>query len=303
MNNRISRSVMTLIPCVYLTYKTCLNVDPFEMSSIVVVASCWLISIRLFGLIIYSKNQSIKLNLFLFQIFWIYFPLMKRRTNDWSIKSYWILFLLKYLFNHFIYNSFSSCQLENEYVKIVLFSLSLLTISFLYDLEIIIVRFLTKDEYTLQSFTNFPMFSLSLREFWGKRYNQLINQILKESIYEPIVNEYGYTNVVTLFTFIISGIYHIHIAFILSNDFKYFISTFIFFLLNGVICSIERCVNLNRYPRLIRCLITNVILLLTIPLVLRPFVEKGIPFLVVHPPPLSHYKWLPKFPSIDLCFS
>lgn len=304
INNKLSRSVMTLIPCMYLSYKSCLNLRPSEISSIVIVASCWFISIRLFGLIIFSKNKSMKLKEYLLKIFWIYFPIIRMKDggkSEWSIGSYGILFLVKYLFNNLIYNCFSKCELENPYGKILLFYMSIMTISFMYDLEIMLVRLITKDRYTLQSFTNFPLFSLSLREFWGKRYNQLVNRILKESIYEPILNEYGYRKIGTLLTFVVSGMYHIHIAFILLNDYQYLFPTFLFFVLNGIVCSIEISIE-NVLPKLIRCLITNLFLLLISPLVLQPFIEKGIPFLVVHPPPLSHFKWLPTLPSTDLCF-
>ena len=304
INNKICRGLMTIIPCMYLSYKSCFNLRPSEISSIVIVASCWFISIRLFGLIIFSKNKSIKLKEYLFKIFWIYFPIISMKEsgkNEWSIQSYAILFIVKYLFNHFIYNSFSRCELENTYGKIVLFYMSIMTISFMYDLEIILVRLITKDRYTLQSFTNFPLFSLSLREFWGKRYNQLVNKILKESIYEPILNEYGYRKIAILLTFLLSGIYHIHIAYILLNDYQDLFPTFLFFVLNGIICSMKISFE-NRLPKLIRCLITNLFLLLTAPLVLQPFIKKGLPFLVVHPPPLSHFKWLPTLPSTDLCF-
>ena len=43
----------------------------------------------------------------------------------------------------------------------------------------ILVRIVTRDKYTLESSTNFPIFSLSLREFWGQRYNRIVGTILK----------------------------------------------------------------------------------------------------------------------------
>ncbi|CAF1384598.1 unnamed protein product [Rotaria sp. Silwood1] len=41
------------------------------------------------------------------------------------------------------------------------------------EMQIALIRLITQDKYTLQSFANFPLFSRSLRDFWGRRYNRL----------------------------------------------------------------------------------------------------------------------------------
>ena len=56
MNNKFCR---IMIPCVYLINKSCVNLRPNEMLSIVIVASCWFVSIRLFGLIGFFFQEKI----------------------------------------------------------------------------------------------------------------------------------------------------------------------------------------------------------------------------------------------------
>jgi len=170
----------------------------------------------------------------------------------------------------------------------------------MYDLEIVLVRILTRGEYTLESFTNFPIFSLSLREFWGQRYNRLINRVLKESIFEPIRFKFSSQTVGALTTFLISALFHVHIAFVAFDDLSHLFPTFFFFFIHGLACCVEANlkIQLSEY---IGWFLTHMFLLLTAPFLLEPFIKKGSPYLVVHPPPLFHIEWFPQLPLPNFC--
>ena len=296
------RTILTLVPCISLCYVSCLNLPHFEIFSIVTVAFCWLTSIRLIGLIIFSRQKLLTFRTFLHKIFWIYFPVLplKSDKNQWSIKSYLILIITKFLINHWTYRWCLRCQSNFHYEKIFVFYISLTTISYMYDLETVLVRIFTKDHYTLESFTDFPFLSLSIREFWGRRYNRLINTVLKESIFEPISLELSSQTMAAMTTFIISGLFHVHIAFIAFDDTSHLLPTFLFFFFHGIACCLETYIQI-RSSNYIRWLLTHVFLLITAPLLLEPFVKNGSPYLVVHPPPLFHIQWLPQLPVPNFC--
>jgi hypothetical protein len=302
IHHTLTRIILIFLPCLLLCYKSCLNLPQFDRYSIITVAFCWLTSIRLIGLIGVSRNKLLTFQSYLLKIVWIYFPVLpsKSEKNQWSIKFYLILIVVKFLFNHWIYRWCLICQLRVNYEKIFLFYISITTISFMYDLEIVLVRILTRGQYTLESFTNFPLFSLSLREFWGQRYNRLIGTVLKESIFEPIRSEFSSQLIGALTTFIVSGLFHVHIAFVAFDDISHLFPTFMFFLIHGIACCLEANITIQ-FSEYIGWLITHTFLLLTAPMVLEPFINKGFPFFVVHPPPLFHIEWLPKLPVPNFC--
>src|SRR4051794_22983410 len=54
------------------------------------------------------------------------------------------------------------------------------------DLQIALCSLLSLDRYELLPFNDFPVISSSLRELWGKRYNQLVSLLLRESVFDPL---------------------------------------------------------------------------------------------------------------------
>ena len=297
-----TRTILTLLPCIVLSYISCVNLPQFQTTSIMIMAFCWFTSIRLVDLIIFTRDNCPTFSIYLRKIFWIYFPLLpvKSKRNGWPLKFYPILIISKLLVNHWIYCWCLFCRSDSLYGKVLLFYLSILTISYMYDVSIVLVRISTKGQYTLESFTDFPIFSLSLRSFWGQRYNRFVSTVLKESVFEPICWKYSSQSMAALITFIVSGLFHVHMVFVASADVEHLFPTFIFFFLHGVACYLEGYIP-NQFPVLLRWLLTNAFLLLTGPLVLDPFIKKGFPFLVVHPPPLSYFPWLPQLPTLNFC--
>jgi hypothetical protein len=55
------------------------------------------------------------------------------------------------------------------------------------------------------------------------------------------------------------------------------------------------------FPEHIRWLLTHIFLLITAPVMVRPFISEGSPFLIQHPPPLINVEWIPKLPIPNFC--
>ncbi|CAF0814924.1 unnamed protein product [Rotaria sordida] len=178
--------------------------------------------------------------------------------------------------------------------------LFLITIPYILDIEMIFVRILARNKYTLESFTNFPIFSLSLREFWGRRCNRIVHKILKESIFEPIRLKFSSSTIAIMITFIISGLFHVHIWLVAFDDKSSLFPTFMFFFLHGIACSIETNMKFQ-LPVYVGWTITHAFLLITSPLVARPFIEKGSLFLIRNPTPFINVRWIPKLPLPNFC--
>ncbi|CAF3081863.1 unnamed protein product [Rotaria sp. Silwood2] len=164
----------------------------------------------------------------------------------------------------------------------------------------VFVRILTQDEYTLESFANFPPFSLSVQEFWTRRYSRIAHTILKESIYKPIRLEFSSSAIAFLITFIISGIFHAHMGMVAFGDMSSLVSIFMFFLLHGIACYLEPTIK-NQIPKYIRWILTQMFLVITSSFMFGPFIEKGCPFFENNPPPLFNMEWTPKQPVPDFC--
>ncbi|CAF4167135.1 unnamed protein product [Rotaria sp. Silwood2] len=302
ISNRFIRFVLTFVSCAFLSYITCQNLPQFHAATILTVAVCWLMSMRLIAMTLFSRKTSLTFRSFLLKILWIYFPLVpkEKATNQWPIIFSIVLIVVKLLVNHWIYRWSIVCELGVNYARIFMFYLSIMTISYIFDTEMIVVRIFTRDKYTLESVTNFPIFSLSLQEFWGRRYNRIVHMVLKESVFEPVRVEFSSSIVGALATFIMSGLLHVHVCLVAFDDRSSSFPTFIFFFLHGIACCLETTVKI-KFPDHIRWIITQTFLLITSPLMLRPFIEKGSPFLMLNPPPLINTEWIPKLSVPDFC--
>ena len=288
--------------CLILTALSCHELPEFLATSMFIVAICWMISIRLIQLTISSFDSRLTFRSFLTKILWTFLPIVSC-SNDLNIR--WIvirdlLFIfVKILVCHWSYRWLLQCEPSDSAERMCLFYLLLMTIYFAADFEGLIIRLVTKNRYTIETFTHHVFLSRSLRIFWGKRYNRVVNQILKESIFFPMKNYSNSSALASMMTFIVSGFLHFHIVIVLFDDISYAISTFFFFFLHGLACCLEKLSQTNPMEH-IGWFLTHVFLLLTAPLVLRPFaIEKS--FLILNPPPLVDASWLPHLPVPHFC--
>ncbi|CAF1527568.1 unnamed protein product [Rotaria sp. Silwood1] len=166
-------------------------------------------------------------------------------------------------------------------------------------MQIALIRLITRDKYTLQSFTNFPLFSRSLRDFWGRRYNVQVGTVLKESIFQPLSLYISSRTIIALITFIVSGLFHVHIVLAVFNDTLSALSTFFFFVLNGIVCCIEAYMGIQ-LPQPFGSLITHVFLLLTASMCIGHCTREATYF-SVNVPPLYGNQWIPKLPIPSVC--
>ncbi|CAF3435055.1 unnamed protein product [Rotaria sp. Silwood1] len=193
-------------------------------------------SIRLIHITILSTDKLLTFQSFLYKIFWSFVPVLPTRSkrNEWPIQYYFILIVAKLLINDWIYRWISNCGTRVTYESILMLYVYLISISYIVDAIAVIVRILTLDKYTLESCNDFPIFSLSLREFWGQRYNRWVGTIFKESIFEPIRSEFSSSTIGGLTTFIVSGLFHVHAAYVTFGDISTLFPSFMFFFLHAL---------------------------------------------------------------------
>jgi hypothetical protein len=103
------------------------------------------------------------------------------------------------------------------------------------------IRLATKGHYELMSFNKHVILSKSLRELWGKRYNQLLNYWFKEVTFYPLLDLGASTLVAANACFATSAILHVYVAyFTFGGGLSTILRTSSFFLLHGFLCTIER---------------------------------------------------------------
>lgn len=299
----LTRCVLTCIPCIILTYMVTMEVPPFLMSSMLLITYCWLASIRLTHLIILSPNQCTTLRSFFLKLLWMAFPIVpctNEYAKEWPILYDFLLAGIKLLINHWMYRWLLDCPGSDSYARLMMFYTYVLAYTFLSDFQCGIVRIVTRDKYMLKSLTNFPLLSRSLREFWGRRYNQLIGTILRESVFQPVLQYVSYPSIAALIAFFVSGIMHIHLAYITFEDLRDTFSTMTFFLLNGLACTIEA--NLPfRLPEVVSWSFTMIFLFLTTPLQNGSFTKLGPSYYAANKPPLIDNQWIPRLPVPNFC--
>ena len=152
----------------------------------------------------------------------------------------------------------------------------------------------------LRPITNLPFLSQSLREFWGRRYNQHVGVILRESIFQPVLHHISSPTLASLSVFLISALLHIHLALVTFKDSRSTLSTLIFFLLHGVGCSIETHAPF-RIPPPWSWFFTQFFLLLTASLQIGSFTRIGPKYYAANTPPLFDQYWIPKLPVFNYC--
>ncbi|CAF3608706.1 unnamed protein product [Rotaria socialis] len=296
------RMVLTLLPCVLLTYISCNNLPQYQMSSLITTSVCWMVSIRIIQSIVFSPNEACPLYSFILKPFWTIFPVIPsaKMEKQWPIVFDFISGLMKLIINQWIFRWLIRCEPRDNYSTTIMLSIMILTSSHISDIQIGFVRLITRDKYTLFSISNYPLFSKSLREFWGRRYNRLASTVFNECIFQPISACSSSPMLAAMTTFIVSGLLHVHVNLVILNDTRTIIPTFAFFFLNGVACCIEKRMAI-RLPAPLGWFLTHCFLLITLPLSMGPYARQGPIYFEQNLPPLFDSKWIPKLPVPDIC--
>jgi hypothetical protein len=294
----LHRAILTIIPCLILIFIGSHNLPYYHMTSVLTVVLYWLISIRLIHLIVFSPDGINSFRLYVWKLLWFFFPVVPCQS-EYSISFYLISAAVKLLLNHWIYEWLRVCEPNDSYGRTVMFYTNVCTGTFVNDLQIALVRLITRDKYSLLDFNNYPFLSKSLREFWGRRYNLLVGTLLKESVFDPIRRlPYSSATIGAFASFIISGLLHAHVATAAFGASP--LSSFIFFVFQGIACCAEVMCPFTP-PKLLGILLTNAFLLLTAPLYIGLFTRAGSEYYEFNKPALIDNVWVPKLPVPNFC--
>ncbi|CAF1396132.1 unnamed protein product [Rotaria sordida] len=293
------RALLTLIPCFILIFIGCHNLPYLHMSSILTISLYWMITIRLIHLIIFSPDETNSFRIYALKFLWFFLPIIPCQSKN-SISFYLILASIKILLIHWIFQWLRICEPNDSYGRLAMFYIYICTGTFLNDIQIVLVRLITLNKYSLVEFNNYPFLSKSIREFWGRRYNRLVGILLKEAIFDPIRRlPYSSAIVGALASFIMSGILHVHVA-VAGFGTSSPLSPFLFFLLQGIACCIEVMCPFTP-PKLLGILLTHGFLLITAPLYVGLFTRAGPEFYEFNKPLLFDATWFPKLPVPNFC--
>jgi len=148
----------------------------------------------------------------------------------------------------------------------IVFFLAMSSSTFFNDIQMAVVSLLSGDRYRLLAFNDWAWISSTPRELWGKRYNLLVNSLLRESVFTPLRTQAKLSaSQAALGSFIVSGLLHLHVAKVGFNG-DHLISSFSFFLIQGMACTFQDTLGWNQLPRPISILATNALILLSYPL-------------------------------------
>jgi hypothetical protein len=151
-NNSI-RAILTLVPCIVLTYVGCRDLPQLSMSSVVLVSTYWIMTIRIIQMIIFFPHEVRTFYSFIFKLFWTAFPVIPSdsREKQWPIIFDLVSGSMKLILNHWIVRWLANCEPSENYARSMMVSFMILTSSYISDMVIAFVRLVTRDKYTLLS--------------------------------------------------------------------------------------------------------------------------------------------------------
>jgi hypothetical protein len=269
------------------------------MTTVITVALYWMVIIRLIHLIVYSPNETNSFRLYVWKFLWFFIPIVPGQTQN-STSFYVISAGIKLLLNHWVYQWLRICEPNDSYGRMAMFYIHICTGTFLNDIQIAFVRLITRNKYGLLEFNNYPFLSKSVREFWGRRYNQLVGTLLKESVFDPVrCLPYSSTMIAASASFFVSGIIHTHIA-VTAFRAPSPLPALLYFVLHGIACSVEvKCPFTLSKP--LGIVLTHAFLLVTGPLYVGLFTRAPSEYYDFNKPPLFDATWFPKLPVPNFC--
>jgi hypothetical protein len=164
LHHSLLRASLTFTLCFLLIMNTCRNLPTLYPLSMIILAICWL---TLIHLTVFPGRNYLSFPTFLSKILWTLLPLRsgKSKGNQWPLVYQIVLLMVKVLLSQWMYRWLISCNTRTSYLRVLLFYGSFMTISFFLDAGAVLIRFMTHEKYSIESFTNLPVFSFSLREF------------------------------------------------------------------------------------------------------------------------------------------
>ena len=301
--NASIRCIWVLAPCVILTHLTTYDLPQRSMSSMLLGTYCWFASIRLFHWIVISPNHYNTLVPYIRRLLWMFLPIVpctEDYRKQWPIHNDFLMSALKIIINHWLYRWLLSCSGSDSYPRLLMFFTFAVTYTFFSDFVSGIIRLVTGDKYRHTTTINFPFLAHSLRDFWGRRYNQLVSSVFRESIFQPVRQCLSSATLASLIVFLVSGLLHVHLAWLAVHDLQVALAAMLFFVIHGFACIIEAHLPF-RLPVLVSWFYTQIFLLATASLQIGVFVKAGSDFFPDNAPLFFDQKWIPKLPAPNFC--
>lgn len=145
--------------------------------------------------------------------------------------------------------------------------------SWLGDAQCVVVSLLSAGRFELLPFNNYPFLAVSIKEYWGKRYNRIIHTLLKETVYLPAQNVYGLSKrTASLATFAVSGLLHVYVVhFTFQTG---YLRAFVWFIAQHYwIYLVEETNEWKELPRAVKRIVTHTFFFLSLTLYGGLFVE------------------------------
>ena len=302
IRNNAIRASLTILPCVALTYVGSRDLPQFNMNATLIISLYWIMSMRLVQMIVVYPHEQRPFHSFLGNLFWSLFPLIPSdsREKQWPIMFDVVSAMTKLIINQWLYRWIITCEPSESRTRSIMVAFMILTMSHISDLQIAFVRLVTRDKYTILSMSYYPLFSKSLREFWGRRYNRVASAVFKECIFKPINEHFSAPAIASLATFIISGLLHAHGVAVTYNSLPVALPTLAFFVVHGILCCVESYLSI-RLPAPVGWLMTHSVLFVTLPLMMGAHTRQGAAYFGNNPPPFLDAPWLPKLPVPSYC--
>jgi len=168
------------------------------------------------------------------------------------------------------------------------------------DINNALVTLFTWGRYKRLSFNDWPILSASPREFWGRSYNRPLSTFLRESVFQPLRLQAGFSaDAAAMTCFALSAGLHMHTVKLCFGGGVW--STMMYFFIHGIACGIESRYSevWNSLPKLIRISLTQGFLLATTPLYLALFIYACPAWLIGHPPNITLPDSLKFWPAPD----
>ncbi|KAJ3679389.1 hypothetical protein LUZ60_017400 [Juncus effusus] len=186
-------------------------------------------------------------------------PISNPKDKHPSTNSFNSLFSfgIKLGFLSFILSLYRKKHQLNHYLVFILYGFHLyVALDLVLFIIAVFFRFLLRTE--LEPQFNKPFLSTSLRDLWGRRWNLMVNDLLRPTVYNPVRVRYG-TCAGVLATFAVSGFMHEIIFYYITFD-KPTGEVSLFFVLHGVCTALEgwcaRHTNWSVQPRPVRTVLT-----------------------------------------------
>lgn len=128
-----------------------------------------------------------------------------------------------------------------------------------------VIRALGFDVY---AFHRTPAAALSVKEFWGERWNRTVMAVLREHCLRPLAKR-GYVRLGLLAAFVASAVLHAYLA-IVSVGIVMALVTFAYFVVQGVAVLFEIAIRVDKRTRFVRRVWTLAFMIATSPLFVEP---------------------------------